>query len=284
MKTIFLFITVLFLASFEKTLAQSVNIFDAIKSKQISVTATSNGEHSGEAILLEINKLKNISGILIPPGTRFKSEFEEDQDLLTLEEELIVLNSTSNQYLIKGFCVEPQNSSPTEGSQFTILKEGDLKLNKIAKYLGNKDFNDGTKQTALWCVAGDDDVSGIYEDGNDEVKNLREYVCSLTGKENVWYNTDPVYTVDENRNIVQETTKIEGLLSYKVTKTGNMTMEVLGEDGELFQALGGEMPVSRTGDYSFNFKLSVRGWRSGKYSVQLKIGNEVIHKEDFVIA
>lgn len=284
MKSIILFISVLFLVSFSKNNSQNVNVFEAIKNNQIKFTATSNGQHSGKSIVLEIEILKNIQSILIPSGTRFKSEFEEDQDLLTLEDELIVLNSGLNQYTINGFCVEPQNSSPSDGSQFAIEKELNPKLNKIAKYLDNKGFNDDTKQTALWCVVGDDDVSGIYQDGNNEVKKLREFVCSLTGKENVWYNTDPVYSIDENRNIVQETTEIEGLLSYKVTKTGNMTMEVLGEDGELFKALGGEMPVSRTGDYSFNFKLSVTGWRSGKYSVQLKIGEEVIHKEAFVIA
>ncbi|RYM35470.1 hypothetical protein ERX46_00325 [Brumimicrobium glaciale] len=284
MKTLILFSSVLFLFSFSKNSMQNVNVFDAIKNNQIHLTATSNGAHTGKSIVVEIENIKNLKSILIPSGTRFKSEFEGDQDLITVDDEMIALNSSSTQHKVNGFCVQPHNSSPTNESQFTIAKETNQNLIKIAKYLDNKGFNDDLKQTALWCVVEDDDVSGIYEDGNNEVTKLREFICSLTGKENVWYNSDPTYSIDENRNIIQETTKVEGLLAYTVTKTGNMRMQVLKENGEVIRDYDGEMPISHLGNYNFNFSLKVSGWESGKYSVQLKIGNDVIHTEAFVIS
>lgn len=284
MKILILVIPVLFLVSFSKNNTQNVNIFDAIKNKQIEIIAVSNGGYSGKSIVLEIKKLTNISSVIIPSGTRFNSEFEYDQDLITIDDEILVLNSNSTLQTINGFCVQQSNKSPTDLSLFTIAKENDDKIVKVAKHMNNKGFNDHIKQTAIWSASNNRNVSGIYEDGNEKVEELRAYVCTVLGKENVWYNTDPSYSVDENRNIIQETTRIEGLLSYTVTKTGNMKMEICKENGEVYRTLGGETPVSMLGDYSFNFKLMVKGWKSGKYIVQLKIGDEIIHKEDFVIS
>jgi len=284
MKAIILVIPVIFLVSFSKNSTKNVNIFDAIKNNQIHFTAISNGSHSGNSILVEIENLKNIKSIVIPSGTRFKSEFDEDQDLINIDDEIIVLNLNSTRHTLNGFCVQKHNMSPTNDSQFTIVKETNENLLKIANYLNKKGFDNDIKQTAVWCISNNEDVSGIYQNGNKQVEDLRQYVCSLTGQENVWYNTNPTYSVDENRNIIQETTKVEGLISYEVTKTGTMKMEVCKENGEVLRTLGGTTPISNLGEYRFNFSVKVKGWESGKYSVRLKIGNDVIHKEDFEIA
>lgn len=182
-----------------------------------------------------------------------------------------------------GYCVQKTNTSPTRESKFTLIEESDEKLVKVAKYLNQKGFNNDVKQTALWSVSDGGSVSGIYQDGNESVEKLREYVCSLTGQENVWYNTNPTYSVDENRNIIQETTKVEGVLSYNVTKTGNMKMEICKENGEVLSSLGAGTPIANSGEYRFNFSVKVKGWESGKYSVQLKIDDQVIHKKYFSI-
>lgn len=284
MKTALLVISVLFLVSFSKNSTQNVNIFDALKNNQVQLKAISNGTHSGGSIIVEIQKLKNIRSVFIPSGTRFKSEFGEDQDLINIDDEIIVLNSNSTKHTLNGFCVQQHNMSPTSESQFTIAKESDENLIKVAKYLNKKGFSDDIKQTALWCVSDNADISGIYLNGNKEVEKLREHVCTLTGRENVWYNTNPTYTIDENRNIIQETTKVEGLISYKVTRTGNMKMEVCKENGEVLRTLGSSTPISNLGEYRFQFNVKVKGWSSGTYSVRLKIGNEIIHQEDFEIA
>lgn len=283
MKTVILALSVLFLVSFSKNSTQNVNIFDALKNNQVQLKAISNGTHSGNSIIVEIKKLKNIKSVFIPSGTRFKSEFGEDQDLINIDDEIIVLNSNSNKRTLNGFCVQQNNMSPTSESQFTIAKEIDENLIEVAKYLNKKGFSDDIKQTALWCISDNGDVSGIYLNGNKEVEKLRELVCSLTGRDNVWYNTNPSYTIDENRNIIQKTTKVEGLISYTVTKTGNMKMEICKENGEVFRTLGGTSPISNLGKYRFNFSVKVQGWESGVYSVRLKIGNDVFHQQDFKI-
>jgi hypothetical protein len=284
MKTAIFVISVLFLVSFSKNSTQNINIFDALKNNQVQLKAISNGSHSGASIIVEITKLKNIRSVFIPSGTRFKSEFGEDQDLINVDDEIIVLNSNSKKHTLNGFCVQKHNMSPTKESQFTIVKETDQNLIEVAKYLNKKGYSDDIKQTALWCVSDGADVSGIYLNGNKEVENLREQVCTLTGQKNVWYNTNPTYSIDENRNIIQETTKVEGLISYNVTSTGNMKMEVCKENGEVLRTLGSSTPISRLGEYRFQFNVKVKGWQSGNYSVRLKINNKVIHQEDFEIA
>lgn len=284
MKIVILALIVSLLASFSKNSSQNLSIFEAIKNKQVQFSAVSNGSHSGSSITIKIEKLKNIKSIIIPSGTRFKSEFDDDQDLITVDDEIIVLNSKSSNHTIDGFCVQRENRSPSVESHFTIVKESNENLIKIANYLNNKSFDEDVKQTALWCVSNNADVSGIYHSGNKEVEKLRSYVCSLTGQENVWYNTNPNYTIDEERNIIQETTKVEGLIAYDVTRTGSMRMEVCKENGEVIRTLGGSTPISNLGTYRFNFSIKVKGWDSGTYSVRLKINDTVFHQEDFEIA
>lgn len=282
MKIAAIFFLVIFTISFNVNSKSNINVFDAIKNNQIELAATSNGNHSGEAIILKINKLGRLSGIVIPAGTRFISENGEDQDLITVEEELIVLKNGSTEHIIKGFCVQQDNLSPSEGSSFYLAKEGNDQLIKLANYLDGKSIEDNIIQTAVWAVSDDMNVSGI---NNDEasVDALREYVCSITGKENVWYNSDPSYSIDANRNIVQEMTKVEGMLDYIVSNTGLLKMEICKENGDVHRTLNGGSPISRTGNYSFKFSLKVKGWESGNYSVQLRIGDKVIHKKEFVI-
>jgi hypothetical protein len=284
MKTLILIISVLFLVSFSKKNTQNVNIFDAIENGQIKFIATSNGSLSGGSILLQIENLKNIKTVIIPSGTRFKSEFGNEQDLLNTDEEIIVLKPNKTTYTVNGFCVQLSNMSPSSGSQFTIAKETNENLIKLSHYLNKRGFDNGIKQSALWSVSDNKNVSGIYQGNNEQVENLREYVCSLTDQENVWYNTDQTYSVDENRNIVHETTKVEGLISYTVKETGNMKMEVCKEDGEVLRTLGGTTPITNLGEHRFNFSVKVKGWKIGNYSIKLKIGEEVIHSEEFEIA
>jgi hypothetical protein len=288
MKTIAFILSVFILVSFSKNNEESIDIFDAINKNLVKVNALSIGGHSGQSIVVEIENLSTLKSVLIPSGTRFISEHKGDQDLLNVDDEIIVLNAKSTSHTLNGFCVQSHNSSPAVNSAFTLSKESNLSLIKLAKYLNKKEFNNNIKQTALWCISNGHDVSGIYAENNEEVKKLRTYVCTLAGVENVWYNTDPTYTMDENRNIIQETTKVEGLISYNVTKRGNLKMEVCNEDGEAIRSFAGSNSISQLGEYRFNFKLKVKGWISGTYSVEVKsdsyrIGDDIIHKEFFEI-
>lgn len=108
MKRIVLITLVLFLVSFSKNSTEKVNVFDAIQNNQIEFTATSNGSYSGGSVLVEIKKTKNIRSIFIPSGTRFKSEFNEDQDLISVEDEIIVLNSNLTKSCF-GWILCPKN-------------------------------------------------------------------------------------------------------------------------------------------------------------------------------
>lgn len=283
MKAITLFLAALFLFSFNENKTQYMDIFDAIESNQIIFSAKSNGGHSSESIVVAIENIGKISSVIIPAGTRFVSESEGDQDLLTTEDEFIALKPGKTELKLNGYCVQKSHSSPEENSNFTLIKEDIEQLVELAKYLNQKEIASSVKQTAIWCVTDNADVSGIYEENNEEVSELRDYVCNLTGIENVWYNTDPTYSVDVNRNIIHAITKVEGHLSYTVTKTGNLAMEICNEEGEIIRTFGGTSRITHLGDFNFNFSLAVQGWESGSYSVHVKIGSDEIHRTSFQI-
>ena len=283
MKAVILILSVLVLVSYSNKKEQPINIFDAINNNQIKFKAIANGGHALASIVVEIEKTGNINSIIIPSGTRFISEHEGDQDLLNVDEEIIVLKTRNTQHVINGYCVQKLHSSPEGDTEFTLAKEQDKNLIKLANYLNKKEIDPHIKQTSLWCVSNGTGVSGIYDDGNEQVKKLRAYVCDLTDQKDVWYNTNPSYSIDENRNIISETTKVEGNISYKVTKKGSLAMEVCDESGAVIRSFGGSSPVNHLGDYKFNFKVTVKGWEAGSYSVRVKIGEDEIHRAYFEV-
>ncbi|MEX2484877.1 MAG: hypothetical protein WED10_09965 [Brumimicrobium sp.] len=284
MKTAILLLSSIFLLSLNKESTSEVDIFEAIEKDLINFSAKSNGGYSAESIVVDVENLGNLKSIVVPAGTRFLSEYDHEQDLITTEDEIIVLNrhSPTNE-ILSGYCVQKFNSAPSDGARFLIEREKNENIRKLVDYIESKNIDEQIKQTAIWSVSDRTNVSGIYKEGDEQIDKLRAYICSLTGQENVWYNTNPSYSVDEDRNIVQETTEVQGLINYEVKKTGKIKMLICKENGEVIRTLGGSMSVDHLGDFQFNFKVKVKGWDAGEYSVKIQIDDTPIHNEKFEI-
>ncbi|MDX1651485.1 MAG: hypothetical protein R3277_03265 [Brumimicrobium sp.] len=273
-----------FLLSLNSSDRNEIDILTALEKKLVTVDIKHDDYGLGGDLILKFKPLNKSLQLIIPAGTRFKSHNEEEQDLMNADTKRIILASAKpGAVRVKGFCVQSSNRCPNEESGYTPQKEGDERLVKLARYLDGKSIDHDIKQTSFWAVSDRESVSGIYKEGDKEVEALRKFICTLLSKKDVWYNTDPTYTLDANRNIVYEITKVEGLISYEVAKPGKLRMYVLNGENEVIRSLGEGSQISHLGNYKFNFKLAVKGWERGKYSVQLKIDEEIIHSQEFEI-
>ena len=259
------------------------NIIDAIANKFVQAKATSTGDFSGETIQLSIQKLKDIDYIVIPSGTRFKSESENEQDIITVEEQLITLNQKTSHHLINGYCAQMHHHAPNESAQFSIGREINKQLLSLADYLSKNAVSEDIKQAAVWCVSNNAPISDIAGDRNSENGKLRNFISALTGMENLWYDSPTNYQLDENRNIVRQTTKIEGDLEYTVKNPGKMTMQIWDNEEKVIRSFNSSSPITHSGTFKFKFSVKVTGWESGKYYVVLKVDNAIIHKSLFEV-
>jgi hypothetical protein len=264
---------------------ERISLENALEKGLISITATSLGGHSGEVVNLLVTPRVNKSfQLYIPAGTHFLPEDEGDQNIFVVQDQDELIAGSAKRIKVEGFCSESNDRSPGEGSAFTVTYSKDEHLVKLANYMRDKRFSKDVKQSAVWAVSDNAPISYISGNEEDEsVKELRKFISELTGRPNVWYNTERNIEVLEDRTIVATPVKVSGDIDYKVVRPGEMKAGVFKDDGTKLFSLGEGMQLPRAGDYSFFFNLTVKGWKAGQYQVKVFIDEQPIHIQDFEV-
>jgi len=275
-----LFLTSSFLPT--KHNSAAISIHDLVASNQMEFIPQTNGGYNVESIAALIKNKGKAQRVLIPMGTRFTSVLGEEQDLIVPEDLFVDVPSNSEKKLtIDAYCMQHHNLSPNADQVFGFKQENSEDLMKILHFMKGKKYEPSIIQEAIWAITDGQSVAGISMNTPKE-KELREFICATTGKENVWYDLDRNYTETPERQIIPETKKVSGNIAYEVTQKGNILLQVTEEDGTVIRELGG-MPVNQTGNYNFNFSMEVQGWERGLYFVQLKLEDDVFHKVAFEV-
>lgn len=285
MNSFLLAISVLYLSLVVTPKKKIIDLDEAISQNLITAEVSSKGDYSGKCMSLKItsNNGKKLS-IRVPSGTHFIPDDEGEQNIfVTTEQMLAISGKEMNRFTVEGFCSEHNDKAPKKGSAFAVTKTKDEKLLELVNYMVEKDFSDEVKQSTVWAVANGSSVSSIYEKGNDEVKALRSYVCDLTGQPNLWYNLEQEYGIAEDRNIEVNPVHINGLVAYRAEKPGHLDSKLFYENGDKIMDLGKGYDLKKTGKYSFEFEMRVKGWQKGNYYIQVSVDEEVIHKQEFEI-
>ena len=264
---------------------ESVSLQDAEKQLLVKSGVVSNGTYKGDCIDLTLSNQKSKAvKVMVPAGTVFIADDEGEQNILVVSDIICFLKpGESKSFDISGFCCEKSDSSPGTGSTFKTSLHKDEKVNKLSAFLKDKNYPESAKQDAVWCVANGAPVSNIYIDDEKHHKELRNFVCELTGQKDTWYATPQNYTIDESRNINSETVEVNGMLSCDIDKPTHVSNEIYGDNGELIYKMGEPMLFPRKGHYNYEFKIKVQGWEKGKYYVLVKGGDKQLLKQEFEI-
>jgi len=290
LKKIFILLLGSILISFAPAFkSKTISLEQAIADGKISAEVVSLGGHSGTCAKLIVTNLKGKSmNIEVPAGTLLEPEDAADQTLIVTETRMLALKQSRKSYFkLDGFCTEASDSSPSEGSMFALNATKDEKLVKLMDYLQTKPEllkNEDLIQHTVWAITNDNSgVSSIHDrEHAEETARLRELVCEMTGKENVWYNTSTKISQDEARMIVLDPIAISGELNIVLDAPKTMKGEVVNEQNEVVfkQSNDAKLPA---GNVSFWFKLEVRGWEPGKYAVVYTSGSETMLRQEFEI-
>ena len=285
MKRLLFLIPIPFIVAINSSTVETINIEDAIKQKLIKVTAMSNGQYYDESVILSVQNLspKTIT-LSIPPCYSFYPLAEGEQTLITTEEQLITLNSKeSKKQPLKAFCSEASDAVPTENTQFTFRNTQRKDLQKLMEYTSKHKVSPSALQDAIWAVSDGNSIANIFAETAED-KDLRAYVAETTGRTNPWYTSPQNHQLNESRNIVSETVKIEGDLVFSLPETTTFYQEIRNKAGEV-QLKGTKMLTLTKGEnIKFHFRIEVTGWEKGEYDVfVISTKNKVVTNYSFAV-
>lgn len=260
---------------------------DALDQRLVSVEPVSLGGHSGECVSLQVqNHSLRPMTLLLPAGTVFAPANDEDQSLVVPVERQLALSGRATESLpAVAFCTEMSDSSPAEASGFGLSKTTNPLLDSMFGYLAlhpSLASYPDVLQNGIWAITDNSDVGSIFAEGQPEVTAFREWICKLTGRDNVWYNTVLDTRLDEERRIVRTAVSVQGQVMLNRRESLTLQGHVENELGEVVWSFerATRMPA---GTARFRFSLEVEGWQSGGYAVVYKSGEEEIIRQEFRI-
>jgi len=260
---------------------------EALDQRLVSVEPVSLGGHSGDCVALHIqNHSMRPMTLSLPAGTVFEPANGEDQSLVVPVERQLALSGRSSETLpATAFCTEMGDASPAEEGGFALGRTANPLLDSLFGYLAlhpSLASEHNVLQNAIWAITDNSDVGSIYAEGQPEVTKFREWICKLTGRENVWYNTVLDTRLDEERRIVRTAVSVRGQVMLNRRESLTLQGHVENEQGEVVWSFerANRLPA---GTLRFRFSLEVEGWQSGGYALVYKSGTEEIIRQEFRI-
>lgn len=256
---------------------------DAISNHTVSTQIRSNGDYSGNSIILSISNNTNAKlNIKIPAGTLYHPEEDEEQTLIQLEDEFIVLNpkGTYNGELA-AYCTESDDRCPTENGTMEMAFTEKKEFIDFLEYLKGKKIDESTYQDAVWAISDGHSISHIVA-VDEEEKDLRNYVANLTNQEDSWYTSPRNVQVDESGNFNYETVNIEGDIEFDCTRGAKVRQDIYKADGEAMYISEKFLVINST-HASYWFKAHVTGWEKGEYYIKIHDGTNEIARFPFTV-
>jgi hypothetical protein len=261
----------------------TISLDEAIAKKMVTCRFTSNGNYSGESVVVSVTNLTgNQLTLTVPNGTVFKPSEDDDQDLIIVEQQAIALKAkaTGNQVL-DGYCMEASDHSPTTDNGMKLSKTTNEQLKELAAFVDKKGYDSYTLQDAVWAVSDGNSISSIGND-NEQGKALRTFLAKLTNREDPWYATKQERVVTPERLIENNPISVNGKI--RVESDGNMKIhEVVQKVGGEVKNTSPEMAFSRKGMVTYEFTLTVKGWEKGNYEVKVMNGTKLVQTFLFTI-
>lgn len=255
---------------------------EAMKSGKINVNVHSNDSRSYSKVFITVKNLSSgTQRLLVPAGTLYTPDEEDEQELIQLNDEILVLNSKEeNTFEIKTYCTESYDRSPD--GNFTMGKNKNEKLGELISYVKkNPELNDGL-QDAVWAISDNESISNV-PGGSDTQDNFRAFLSDVTGQENTWYSSPQNYDVDPYGIINRETVHITGDLAFNAPRAMRVHEEIQNGEGETLIKSDRSFQL-RGGNVRYQFSIRVKGWEKGTYFVKvLNDQNEEVVVREFKV-
>lgn len=255
---------------------------EAIKNGLVNAEFSSKDKMSYRSVFADISNHTGRSlSLIIPAGTMYEPDEDDEQTLLQLEDQLVTINGKEEKtFEIKTYCTEASDRCPS--GTFTLNTNNDEQFVKLITYISTKPTDKEDLQEAVWAISDRHPVSNI-SNTDDKSKELRQFTAQLTNQEDNWYQSPQQYRVDERGNINRETVHISGELAFSPDRTMTVHEEIQDSTGKMIIRSDRHFQL-RAGNVTYTFNIRVKGWTKGTYYVKvLNAENEVLVTKEFQV-
>ncbi len=280
------FLTAVLVTSFTTqhvNIASNLDLKSALKSEIVTADILSNGKYSGRSVEMTLtnNKMKSVQ-ILIPAGTMYEPENDDEQTLIQLEDELITLKPNEKRMVrLAAFCTEAHDSAPSSEGTFTLAQNTNPKLKDLISYIDGKSVSKKAYQDAVWSITDHRPISNIVAE-DAETKKFRTHIASLTGQKDTWYTSPQNYEQQADGRINSETVKITGELKFATDGVTAVHQALCDADGNVLFT-GNKATPRKNDNTTLRFSVSVKGWEKGDYMVKVIRGDQEIKRFPFKV-
>ncbi len=256
-----------------------VELAEAVAKNMIKINFSGPGGYALLNLSIE-NTGSSTLKLRVPQGQLFVPANENEQSLVVGEEQLLVISAgKKREAVVKTFCTESFDSSPSMNSAFAVGAMAAGPVLKMLQFLAEKGkLADSGAQNAIWsvCGSGNFNPAGI---GNDEMTN---HACQLLNRR------PPNYRIRyETRNVPGQAAfegkalVVDGNYTYVLLKNEKLTLTLFDESGKSVKVLYKDKPYT-AGDHRASLHLELKGLKQGKYALKLTTGSGEIVKEQEV--
>ncbi len=274
----------------DSTAAVRMGLLEAVKSHKASlVQVASLGGHSGKCLSLSV---KNNTGeqmeIKVDPALIFVPEKKEYQHLVTVGEEMIVLNpGETKKQSLQAFCGKASASSPAGLVKYTYWKQGSPEMRLAAHYIMENSLFNYLGQHAIWMFTDGHCLSNVYDPGtnNQVVKSFVAYLAKITGQQVPEYFTWHRINAGRQQTSVYNVTMEKIYVDLRWTHQSRRQMHavILDEHRNVYRTLGDGELINASGEHYLQVTFDPKKDPLGIYYVQLNDDENVIWQEKRVI-
>jgi hypothetical protein len=266
------FITLSFLLFFQLPIlnAGPISLSDALKKGLVKAEITGkksdtsfflNRSYYGPCISLDLHNLSTSSLSLILENGRFLETLDtnEQRMIVTRQALISLLPGKKRTYPIYAMCTQMHDASPRPQSVLALGAMATGGLLQLTQFIGTKNYQDHTGQEAIWAITDNNDLSNIYSENAQELKEMLQIVSKITGK--------PVPEIPQPIEYAEGSVSGEIIFHNKQSESYSMILE--DESGKeivtFFENQLIEKPVKNTLSWKFRYK----GFPKGIYYVKL---------------
>lgn len=252
------------------------NLAEALQKKLITLSVEGVGGYHGESLKMVC---KNVSGrylrVRVPLGQLLLPSDTAQQTLVVAEEQLLsVTAKTPVSVLLKTFCTEAGDLSPTAGAAFAVGALAPEPLCKLLQFIVEKGKIDASEaQNAVWCITGGGHSLGSIGDAE-----LTKFTADLLGKDMPGYKIrhETVVQVPGRPAGLGKALVVEGNFRYYLEKDEKTIMVLLDGAGQRIKQISKE-ELMKAGEHRSSLRLEVYNLDPGKYTVRMQtVGGRTI--------
>jgi hypothetical protein len=131
-----------------------------------------------------LENLSQKSLSLILENGRFLETLDSNEQRMIVTREMLIsiFPGKKRTYPVYAMCTQMHDAAPGSNSLLAMGPMATGGLLQLTRFIGTKNYQDHTGQEAIWAITDNNDLSHIYSNNAQELKEILQLVSQLTGK------------------------------------------------------------------------------------------------------